>query len=273
MRARVVGSMIGLAATVVGCGTAQPAAAPRADLQRVAFSSASEDRMLAAARDRLVRRCMAERGFTYPPTAPSIPAADAPPPGAGYGLFEQFAQPRRGVPRQIGFRRALLGSPRETGTLRLPSGTIVKYRSSGCYPDAMGTLYGSVRRYQWLVARRNELRSAAAVRVERDARLTGVLDGWSRCMALRGFPYPSPDAARMAVYDAYMKHGARVKQRELATAAADRYCAERTRVYAERARAQRDAVRALSSPERALASEIAGMRATALERARRTMSA
>ena len=279
MRARVVGSMIGLAATVVGCGSSQPAIAPpaaRGDLVTVAFSSArEEDRTLASAREQLVRRCMTARGFTFPPTAPAppLPTADRAPFGAGYGLFAQFPMeaPRRTAPTQTGSRRALLGSPRQTGTLHLPGRVIVKYRSSGCYADAMGTLYGSVRHYQWLVATRNAVRSAAGERVARDPRLAGAQTGWTRCMALRGFPYPSPEAARMGVYDAYLKASdrTRAQQRELATAAADRYCAERTEIYPALARAQHDALREMPSAERAAAEAIARSRATALERARR----
>ena len=282
MRARVAGSMIGLAAMVVGCGTSQPATAPPStsgDVASVVFSSAQEERQartLAAARERLVRRCMAARGFTVPPTAPapSIPIADAPPSGAGYGLFARFERPvprRRTGPVRAGYRRALMGSPRQTGTLRLPGGATVTYRSSGCHAQALGTLYGSVRRYQVFVWKRNAVRSAAGQRLMRDQRLTTALTGWMRCMRIRGFSYPSPDAARLAVYDAYAKASdrARVRQRELATAAADRYCDERTYVYAEFARAQRDAVRAMSRAERATAADLARTRAGALERARR----
>jgi hypothetical protein len=97
------------------------AAAPPAagdDVASVAFSSAKEDRQartLAAAREQLVRHCMAARGFTYQPAAlaPSIPAADAPPSGAGYGLFAQFAKtaPRRAAPTGAAYRRALIGQP------------------------------------------------------------------------------------------------------------------------------------------------------------------
>ena len=180
MRVSVVGSMIGLSAMVVGCGSSQPATAPpttRADVASVAFSSAKEGRQgrtLAAARDQLVRRCMTARGFTYPTTAlaPTIPTTDAPPSDAGYGLFAQFAKPapRRTASTPTGFRRALMGSPRQTGTLKLPDGAIVTYRSSGCYAHAMGTLYGSVRRYQWLVFTRNAVRSTAGERLARSPR-------------------------------------------------------------------------------------------------------
>jgi hypothetical protein len=274
--------MIGLAAMVVGCGSSRPATAPPSDdVATVAFSSAEEDlqaRTLAAAREQLVRRCMAARGFTYPPAAlaPSIPAADAAPSGAGYGLFAQFAKatPQRATPRGAAYRRALMGSRRQTGTLRLPDGVTVTYRSHGCYARAMGTLYGSARRYQWLVGRRNAVRSAAGERVARDPRLAGALTGWRRCMAARGLRYPSPDAARQGVYEAYLKaaNRARVRRRELTTATADRECAERTAVYSELARAQHDALRRMSTAERTEAAAIARSRAAALEQARRIVS-
>jgi hypothetical protein len=114
----------GLAALVVaGCGSTQPAAAPSD--ARAALPSAQESRILVAARARLVRRCMAGRGFTVP------------------------------AERQTAaYRRALMGT--RTATLRLPEMT-VRYRSNGCYAQAMGTLYGSVRSYQLLVAKRNVL--------------------------------------------------------------------------------------------------------------------
>ena len=277
MRASVAGPMIGLAVMVVGCGDSQPASAPptpRDELASVAFED-PQAQTFAAARARLVRRCMAERGFPLPPTAPapSVPTADAPPSGTGYGLFAQFAKLAR--PRTAatapGFRRALLGSPRQTGTLHLPGGAVVTYRTSGCHAHAMATLYGSVRNYQWVVFTRNAVRSTAGARLERDPQLARSLTGWTRCMKLRGFPYPSPEAARMGVYDAYLSASsrARVRQRELATAAADRYCAERTEIYPALVRAQHDAVRDLPSAERAAAEAIARSRATALGRARR----
>ena len=280
MRASVAGPMIGLAAMVVGCGASQPAAAPpapRDELASVAFED-PEAQTFAAARAQLVRRCMAERGFTLPPTAPapSVPTADAPPSGTGYGLFAQFAKLAR--PRtaatEPGFRRALLGSPRQTGTLRLPGGAVVTYRTSGCYAEAMATLYGSARNYQWVVFTRNTVRSTAGARLERDPQLARALTGWTRCMKLRGSPSPSPEAARLDLYDAYMKASdrARVRPRELAIAAADRYCAERTQIYAALAHAQHDALRAMSSAERAAATAIANSRAAALERARRIVS-
>jgi hypothetical protein len=108
--------VIALAVVLAGCGASQPAPAPHASV--------------AAARDRLVRRCMAAHGFSFP--APKVTPA---------------------------FRRALLGSPRQIGTLRLSGGVIVRYRTHGCYPHAIGVLYGSVRRYQQIVAARNMLGS------------------------------------------------------------------------------------------------------------------
>ena len=280
MRASVAGSMIGLAAMVVGCGSTQPATAPptaRDELASVAFED-PQAQTFAGARAQLVRRCMAERGFTLPTAspAPSIPTADTPPSGAGYGLFAQFANAER--PRadatEPGFRRALMGSARQTGTLHLRDGAIVTYRTSGCYAHAMATLYGSVRHYQWLVFTRNTVRGTAGERLARDPRLAGALTGWTRCMRMRGFPYPSPEAARQDVYDAYMEDSdrARARRRELAIAAADRYCAERTGIYPELARAQHDAVRRMSSDERAAAVAIARSRATALNRARRIVT-
>jgi len=113
--------VIGLAVMLAGCGTSQPAAAPHASV---------EAQSLAAARQQLVRHCMAAHGFSFP--APKVTP---------------------------GFRRALLGSPRQVGTLRLSGGVVVRYRTNGCYPHAMAVLYGSVRRYQQIVAARNMLGS------------------------------------------------------------------------------------------------------------------
>jgi hypothetical protein len=279
VRASVAGPMIGLAAMVVGCGSPQPATAPptpRDELASVAFED-PQAQTFAAARAQLVRRCMAQRGFTLPTAAPapSVPTADTPPSGAGYGLFAQFAKARpRADATEPGFRRALLGSPRRTGTLHLPDGAVVTYRTSGCYAHAMATLYGSARRYQWLVFTRNVVRGTAGERLARDPRLAGALTGWTRCMRMRGFPYPSPEAARQDVYDTYTKDfdRARAQRRELAIAAADRYCAERTQIYPELARAQHDAIRRMSSDERSAAVAIASLRATALERARRIVT-
>jgi hypothetical protein len=282
VRAGIVG--IGLAAVVAGCGASPPATAPRPrdDVASVAFSSAKDERegrTLFAARERLVRRCMIARGLSYPsaaPAPPTIPIADAPPSADGYGLSAQFAQApsRRAAPSGAAYRRALLGSPRQTGTLHLPDGLVVRYRASGCYADAMATLYGSVRRYQLLVAQRNDVRNAAAEVLTSDPELARALAGWTRCMAVRGFRYPSPDAARENLYDAYLKGSdrARVRHRELATSAADRDCGQRTALYRTLARVQHDALRAMPSAERAVATSIARSRAAAVERARRIVS-
>jgi hypothetical protein len=280
VRAGTVG--IGLAAIVAGCGSSPPATAPRDDVASVAFSSAKQERearTLVAAREQLVRRCMTAHGLAYPaaaPAPPTIPIADAPPSADGYGLFAQFAAaPRqRAVPSGVAYRRALLGSPRRTATLHLPDGLVVRYRASGCYPDAMATLYGSVRRYQLLVAQRNDVRNAAGEVLAGDPRLARALAGWMRCMAARGFRYPSPDAAREDLYDAYLKGSdrARLRRRELATSAADRECGQRTALYRTLARAQHDALRAMPSAERAVATSLARSHAAAVERARRIVS-
>ncbi len=132
----------------------------------------------------------------------------------------------------------------------------------------MAALYGSVRRYQLLVAKRNVVRTTVGARVASDPRLTRALTGWSRCMAARGLPYASPNEARQAVFDAYLKSSNAARQ-ERATAAADRSCGERTALYAELARAQQDALRGMSDAERVAAAALARPRALALERARR----
>jgi hypothetical protein len=285
VRARVAGPVLGLAMVLVGCGSSQPATAPSpvADaVARVAFPSAREDREMrtfAAAREQLVHRCMAARGFSSP-AAPvlSVPVADAPPSRAGYGLSRQFAKttPLPAMPTETAAsRHALMGSPHQTATIRLPGGMIVRYRSRGCYADAMGALYGSVRRYQLLVARRNVVRSAVGARVASDPRFVRATTGWSRCMATRGLPYRSPDEARQAVFEAYLKDPdrARVARRERATAAADLSCAERTTYYAALAQARDDALAEMSTAERAAAAALARPRAIALERARRIVRA
>ncbi len=275
MRARAA-ALVALA--VAGCGSTQPATAPSpAAIARVAFPSAREDRdsrTLVAARARLVRRCMAERGFTLPRAAPapSVPTADALPAATGYGFAAQFTTTAPAAPRQAAaFERALMGSPREIATLRLPEMT-VRYRTGGCYAKAMGELYGSARRYQLLVAQRNLVRTTAGARVAADPRFARALTGWSRCMAAHGLPYASPDEARQAVFDAYLKTADRARQRERATATADRACGERTALYSALARAQQDALRAMSSAERAAAAALARPRALAVERARRIVA-
>jgi hypothetical protein len=139
MRAGVAGWAIALAALVAGCGSSQPAAVP-STAARVALPPAQDDGTLAAAREKLVRRCMAARGFAAPETTAA-------------------------------YRRALLGTPRQIGTLRMPGGAIVTYRSHGCHPHAMGVLYGSVRRYQLLVARANVARATSGAEPESLVRL------------------------------------------------------------------------------------------------------
>ena len=145
VRAGIVG--IGLAAIVAGWGgSSPPTTAPHDDVASVAFSSAKEERegrTLVAARERLVRRCMTAHGVAYPfaaPAPPTIPIADAPPSADGYGLFAQFAEAprRRAAPSGVAYRRALLGSPGQSGTLHLRGGLVVRYRSTWLLPGRDG---------------------------------------------------------------------------------------------------------------------------------------
>ena len=301
---RPVIAVLGLvAATVVGCSS-QPAtissSAPDVDaVAAVVFRSspsyAADGRALYLARQELIGRCMARRGFAYhaSPLLPE-PAAGRPSSGEGYGLYRAFAplsgaeraavraagtpsaQPqarylRRLAPaRRAAYERAMDGSSRATASLKLPAGGVVTYRTGGCYGRAIERLHGSLRRYYWLLTKQNEAGRTVGARLAGDATLQRALAAWRRCMAARGLRYRSPDEPRERVFRAYLsaRTPATARAVERATASADRACDRRSAVRKEEARAKRAAVRAVSAADQAAMVRLGRLRALAADRAR-----
>jgi hypothetical protein len=171
------------------------------------------------------------------------------------------------APHSARFRRALDGDPRAEATVRPPDGPALTYRTGGCYAAALGRLYGGLHSYEWLVASQNAAALRAGPRLAHDARLAAAARAWRSCMAAAGFDDRSPAQARDRLFAAYIRaaHPQAVRARELATAAADARCAERSRLYAVEARARRGAL----APARwRVLSGLARRRAAAVRRAR-----
>lgn len=291
-----------IAAMVAGCGSSQPASpagSPAIDraLVTAVFPDAAyeaDGELLHQAEQRLIRRCMAERGEWYPaarPALPPPPSADAPPDrGAGYGLAARFARVESEAlrvartpeqsrharmleqmsPRQRARYERLLSGGGRPGQITLPGATGFQYQIGGCAARALTQLYRGADAYYRGVAMRNAVAAAINDRLERDRGLRRAGDGWRRCMADAGHRFRSPNDARQRIHGAYIRARAvaSVGPRERATAAADRRCGLRSGFYREQARARRAAVAALSPRHVRWAKAWTRTRAQAVLRAR-----
>lgn len=302
-RARCVALGI-LAATVAGCSSqpatrsssAPPVDAVAAVVLRSSPAYASDGRALYLARQALIGRCLAARGFAYHPSAllPEPPGTDRPASRDGYGLYRAFAglgaaertavrsartpsaQPqarylRRLAPaRRVAYDRALDGSRSESGELRLAAGGTVRYPTGGCYGRAIARLHGSLRRYYWLLTKQNAAGRTVAARLSGDAVLQRSIAAWRRCMGARHLRDRSPDAARRRVYRAYLsaRRPAAARAVELEVARADRACTRAAGVRRAQTRATRAAVRALAGADQATMLRLGRLRSAAAARAR-----
>lgn len=298
---RMVGlALLGVGAITVGCGSPQPAAslAATASVMVRTPEYESDGRALVSAREVLVGRCMTGRGFAYHvgPLPPPPPPVAMPPGAGGYGLFEGMSAvdpttlawlrtpalaPQAlyveglGTRERAAYDRALNGSPRTVASLKVDGGAAITYQTDGCHARSTAHLHGSLRAYHRLGDEQNLAGVRFAERLSTDVGFVQATDQWRSCMADRGVASPSPEAARDAVYDAYVHASdpASVRPQELATAAADRDCAGTSQVYAERARAQQVALTSLPAESVRSMTRLAHQRSAAADRARAILAA
>ena len=296
--------IVGLATIVVGCASAQPttrtSVAVTRQLQAIVFHDAnyeSDGSDLSRARQALVRRCMARRGFAFDPAdemLPLAPAPTAPSARAGYGLFKSFkaadrdvlrdardpahsrnARYVRALParRRSAYQRALIGLPTDTQTLRVSGAPPLRYRTGGCYARALASLDGSLTRYYGRIATQNAVAIAVNRQLVATGRRPGPLRAWRSCMRDRGLRYRNPGEARDALFDAYMnaRRPADVWRQERMSAAADRACGQRSAFYDDQQRAWERALRSLPARDVSRILAAARSRAAAARRARKLL--
>ncbi|MFI8825711.1 hypothetical protein [Streptomyces sp. NPDC053431] len=231
-----------------------------------------EQERLHQAEQRLVARCMSDHGFEYavtplgrtddtPWAAPYGSDDEARAREEGYGLAalrtreaadrRTEEQARRTDPnnryatsltpeRRQAYDTALFGTRRNAITVRLPRLGTLFTSADGCLSEARGTLYGDLADWTRAKAVVSHLRTLTAPERERDPRWTRALDAWRTCMRTAGFPYRTPDQARLALRD---KDGATERR----TAVADARCNRTTALARTGTRTEEDHVRAAAT--------------------------
>ncbi|WP_216590824.1 hypothetical protein [Streptomyces brasiliscabiei] len=270
------GTALALVLGTAGC-TADPAAttarqpapatapAPSAEARELLLPfdtykmAKTDDYLVAAAEDVLMRDCLEERGLAdtdWTPRAPVRPAAADPPNRRRYGVIEDA------VAREFGFhappdpvaevrftsareRRAASLSARELRAAYGDDGT------GGCWKRAHDRLLDGVPGSDYDLLNRQALRAFEESR--RDPRVRAVFREWSACMAKDGFRYADPPAA---VNDPRWGGSKAPSAQEIDTARADVRCKEETGVVsvwrAAETRIQRAAITAAPAEFRAL---------------------
>jgi len=197
-------------------------------LSRVLSTRVSdEDRLtLAMAENELVRRCMAEEGFSWTP--PPVPSGTSPSTSGGvlpywtmteeadsggYGLVELGAQIREnprdstegggsGIspefqalsPReQQEFDVAMFGSG-QTVTVELPGGLTVEESVGGCIGTARDYLYGNPEDRIRLITFLHNVYPLVASEVLSDRSVRSATTKWRRCMRSHGYEVDDPGA-------------------------------------------------------------------------------
>lgn len=203
-------------ATPPGPADPAPAGAPLSAAQKATLHRAEE---------RLVHRCMHDRGWAYRETPPDDPSARDRGPGRSfpylvtdvawaetYGYGDAFtpaagAAPdaRRAAPARTGqsaparpsadWARALYGTGRQV-SVELPGGGRLSTSDRGCLASARKTLYGDLGR--WFPARRlsDNIDVFVRQRVRDDDDFKEGVAAWSRCARTRGHDVASPGQLR-----------------------------------------------------------------------------
>ena len=195
----------------------------------VAFS---QQTVLSEAATLLTQKCMASRGFVY--TAQATPAqvqtlvqqaeyqfgVNSATDAATYGYGQPKASSPQGGPAFLGgFAFGdLLKQPRAWVAALLgsaPGERIGSHQPEGCLAEASNELYGSSGQLSDPVP---EIALQSATWTQSDPRVEAVDALWSRCMAVRGYTYNSPQQAAGAHWPS------KPTPKETATAEADVAC-------------------------------------------------
>ncbi|MFD0310211.1 hypothetical protein [Streptomyces sp. NPDC127119] len=263
--------------------------------------SLTEQGRVDQAEQRLVQRCMAERGFRYW----VFPRVDADTFRAftyrfvqddvgwarehGYGerLRQAFFEAKK-RDRNLSYQKGLTPAERERYTTalrggrdtpmlsaRLPSGGTVRSPGGGCMHSARNELYGDAEAFFQADKIATDLSGVYVPKVMRDPRFTRAMKAWSGCMrGMTGDDYADSDVARADVRKQAAGLGAsKAHAIEVGVAVADATCARRTSlrgIFSRLDREYGDPVRARYADEIATRNR---MKLAALRRADRIAAA
>ncbi|WP_159074241.1 hypothetical protein [Streptomyces dioscori] len=218
--------------------------------------SPAEQGRVDQAEQRLIQRCMADKGFRYW----VFPRVDADTFRAftyrfvqddvewsrehGYGerLRQAFFEAKK-RDRNLSYQKGLSPTERDRYTTALqggrdtpmlsaplPSGGTVRSPGGGCTHSARNELYGDAEAFFRADKVATDLTGVYVPKVMRDPRFTGAMKAWSRCMRdLTGGSYADSDAARADVRKRAAGFGAsQARAIEADIAVADATCARRT---------------------------------------------
>jgi hypothetical protein len=260
------------------------------DLATRSGSWPATERIIQSALNQLTRRCMEERGFSYPAGSahplpdPADDAAVVDLPArreSGYGLAAEpgaAARDTSAVDRYYTtlsardrhrFDLALFGPHDRKATVEIPGRGRFQVPRQGCEADSRRRLAGDVT--VW--ARIAYTPEAADIQLSDRSRTappyhTALLQ-WRRCMAASGHPYTDPEAAYRSLQEELRRTGATsaFRKRETAVAVADGACALRARLPSAGLTARRELAASLGEDVRRSLNELAVLRAAVVARA------
>lgn len=207
------------ALAVTGCGgsEAEPARDPHAGLAGLTDAQqAKVDR----AEERLIKKCMEERGFRYglerQPTAderrsPGYVLDDlrwAREHGYGGRIQRTWDRARQHSPNIAYYRElppkerlrwsdALYGAPDSASlSADLPAGGTVSIATEGCNAEALRGLYGDLKTWFRVDKTADNLSALYEPRIKQNKHFTAAVKSWSQCMSGKGHTYPDPPALR-----------------------------------------------------------------------------
>ncbi|MGW0761544.1 hypothetical protein ACWD1Y_34600 [Streptomyces sp. NPDC002814] len=264
-----IATVISALTVMTGCtpNPAQPTA-PAVTASPARELSPAEQGRVDQAEQRLVQRCMAEKGFRYW----VFPRVDADTFRAftyrfiqddvewagehGYGerLRQAFFKTKN-RDRNLSYQKGLTPTERDRYTAALqggrdtpmlsaplPSGGTVRSPGGGCMRSARNELYGDAEAFFQADKVATDLTGVYVPKVMRDPRFTGAMKAWSRCMrGMTGGEYADSDAARADVrkqaagFSASQAHAL-----EADIAVADATCARRTSLRGTLSRLDRE---------------------------------
>ncbi|NNN34351.1 hypothetical protein HLK59_29105 [Streptomyces sp. S3(2020)] len=213
----------------------------------------AEQLRIADAQQRLIKRCMARKGFEFW-EAERLGLEESRTLGwvtddvawaneHGYGSrIEAKHERARLTNRNVAYRKDLSDGRRaaydkalDEGidapviTAEVPTGGTVRKRVGGCVAEAEKQLYGD--RVAWFRAEKTVmgLQPLYVPELLADKRFTAALASWSRCMARSGHTYRTPQMARQAAVEKGLKIGpGKAFEAERKLAVADATCAKNT---------------------------------------------
>lgn len=286
--------------------SAPPRFAAGSPLRDAMASAEKHRRVLFAAEEAAVARCMRARGFEYQPIPfPDEARAQAARPRvgepdfartSGYGLSEAIARgdvrateddPNRerveAMPpdRRRAWEEALRGADRPPpdpkhlessglAFIAIPLGPAMAWDPNSCLSTAQRTVYGDDREWKRLTLTMNTLMNVSAADARNDPQVVEALDRWRGCMRERGLSYDAPGAAAgelSAAYHAGKMTMEALRSREIEVASADAECHARAGLGDVVAQAQARAEQRFASQNEELVTEYMAVNEQAVERA------